>query len=138
VATRASRRIDAHVAHPHGAAVSRDGRRVAISGEGAVALADLDAPAARMLDVEDPDLLGVGFDDADRTLVVATDDGVWIWDLASGEHRGLGIGLPLAIHAGADELAAIAGGRVWRIRDDLPRTPADLARRLAALGYALP
>ena len=91
-----------------------------------------------MLDVEDPDLLGAWFDDAGRTLVIATDDGAWVWDLASGEHRGLAIGLPLAIRATADELDAVADGRVWRIRDDLPRTTDALARRLISLGYALP
>jgi hypothetical protein len=138
VAARTHRRIDAHVPHPHGAAVSADGKHVAITGEGALALADLGATTARVLDLEDPNLHGAWFDDAGRSLIVATDDGAWSWDLASGEHRGLAIGLPLALHAGADQLDVVAGGRVWRIRDDLPRAPAELARRLAALGYRLP
>jgi WD40 repeat protein len=138
VASRKARTIDAHLVHPLGAAVSADGAWLAATGEGAVALAHTTDAVARVLEVDEPELAGAWLDRTGATLVAGAASGAWIWDLASGERRHLGIGAPLAIHVGDDELDAVAEGRVWRIRDDLPRAPADLARRLAALGYTLP
>jgi hypothetical protein len=138
VADRSSKRIDAHLLHPHAAAVSPDGAWIAISGEGAVALARTGDAQARTLEVGEAELLGAWFDDKSETLVVAAVTGAWIWDLASGERRHVGVGLPLAVHVAAGALDLVADGRVWHLRDDLPRDPAALARRLAALGYTVP
>jgi WD40 repeat protein len=135
---RASR-IDAHLLHPHAATVSADGAWIAVTGEGAVALARAHDTSARTLESDEGELLGASFDAHATALVVAGESGAWIWDLASGERRHVDVGLPLAIRPRDDgELDLIASDRRWHLRDDLPRTPAELGARLTALGYTLP
>ncbi|HTJ44447.1 MAG TPA: serine/threonine-protein kinase [Kofleriaceae bacterium] len=137
LASAKAQKIEAPLLHPHAAAVSPGGEWIAVSGEGAVALANAREKSARVLEAGEADLLGVWFDDEGKALIVGAESGVWIWDLASGERRHLAIGLPRALRA-QHELEIIAGDRAWRIRDDLPRTPADLSKKLTSLGYSLP
>jgi WD40 repeat protein len=139
LAAHAPQRFDAGITEPETIAFSIDGRRVAITGEDGVAIADLATATSRRIAVEGDTLREAWFSPDGTTLYVDCQrHGLRAWDARTGAMRELGIGGALAIEFGLDRLRVVTAHALSTVPDDLPREPAALSAYLRALPYRLP
>jgi len=117
-----------------GLLLSDDGRRVALGTRGGVLLIPLDGGVRRTLGVASA---RGAFDARGERMITTSDDGVYLWDVASGEGRRLPIGgRDVRLFHIGDRGATVGTSRgVFRFDDNLPREPCALR---AALGAPCP
>jgi len=116
--------------------ISRDGRRAVIKTEIGVDVIDLATGVRWPLRSDEPlDIDWVTFSPDSRSLL---DNRMMLWDADSGEGRKLAPQGPVhTIDLLDDKIIMVTVGAIEVVPDDLPREPALLAAKLAALPYYL-